>query len=239
MAHDQPTQDQSRELFRRAQAGDMEARTQLVQENLPLVVSIVKRFLSRGFDYDDLFQVGCLGLLKAILGFDLSYEVQFSTYAVPKIIGEIKRYMREDSPIHIARSLRELASRAIAAKDMLGHELGRSPTVQELAEHLGVSVEELVTSLDAVSPIRSLHEVVAEDDDDSVRLEHVLPAPSGDEALALRRAIEQLEPSERRIVLLRYFAEKSQTEVAQLLGISQAQVSRIEKRIVAELRHHV
>lgn len=217
----------------------MDARTQLVEENLPLVRSIVKRFLNRGFEYDDLFQVGALGLLKAILGFDLSYDVQFSTYAVPKIIGEIKRYMREDSPIHISRSLRELASIAIAAKDKLHNQLGRSPTVQELAQHLQVSVEELVSALDAVSPIRSLQEVVAEGDDEEVRLENILPAPANEERLALRRALESLEPSERKVILLRYFAEKSQTEVARLLGISQAQVSRIEKRIVAQLRHHL
>lgn len=217
----------------------MDARTQLVEENLPLVRSIVKRFLNRGFEYDDLFQVGALGLLKAILGFDLSYDVQFSTYAVPKIIGEIKRYMREDSPIHISRSLRELASIAIAAKDKLHNQLGRSPTVQELAQHLQVSVEELVSALDAVSPIRSLQEVVVEGDDEEVRLENILPAPANEERLALRRALESLEPSERKVILLRYFAEKSQTEVARLLGISQAQVSRIEKRIVAQLRHHL
>lgn len=229
----------TRELIRLAQGGDMDARTQLVEENLPLVRSIVKRFLNRGFEYDDLFQVGALGLLKAILGFDLSYDVQFSTYAVPKIIGEIKRYMREDSPIHISRSLRELASIAIAAKDKLHNQLGRSPTVQELAQHLQVSVEELVSALDAVSPIRSLQEVVAEGDDEEVRLENILPAPANEERLALRRALESLEPSERKVILLRYFAEKSQTEVARLLGISQAQVSRIEKRIVAQLRHHL
>lgn len=217
----------------------MDARTQLVEENLPLVRSIVKRFLNRGFEYDDLFQVGALGLLKAILGFDLSYDVQFSTYAVPKIIGEIKRYMREDFPIHISRSLRELASIAIAAKDKLHNQLGRSPTVQELAQHLQVSVEELVSALDAVSPIRSLQEVVVEGDDEEVRLENILPAPANEERLALRRALESLEPSERKVILLRYFAEKSQTEVARLLGISQAQVSRIEKRIVAQLRHHL
>ena len=125
----------------------------------------------------------------------------------------------------------------MAAKDQLSHELGRSPTVQELAEHLQVSVEELVTALDAVSPVRSLQESMGEDDDD-VRLEHVLPAPASDEKLALRTALESLEPNERKLILLRYFAEESQTEVAELLGISQAQVSRIEKRIVAELRHH-
>lgn len=230
--------EQTRELIRRAQAGDMTAWTRLVEENLPLVKSVVRRFLSRGFDYDDLFQVGSLGLLKAILGFDLSYDVQFSTYAVPKIIGEIKRYIREDAPIHVTRSVRELAIKAMAAKDQLSHELGRSPTVQELAEHLQVSVEELVTALDAVSPVRSLQESMGEDDDD-VRLEHVLPAPASDEKLALRTALESLEPNERKLILLRYFAEKSQTEVAELLGISQAQVSRIEKRIVAELRHHL
>lgn len=240
MSEHPSTHDRTRAMIKRAQSGDMDARAALVQENLPLVASIVRRFLSRGFDYDDLFQVGALGLLKAILGFDLSYDVQFSTYAVPKIMGEIRRHMREDSQIHVSRSIRELASKAISAKDQLGQELGRSPTITELAEHLQISIEELVTALEAVSPIHSLQEVVADGDDDTVRLESVLPAPNNEEErIALKNALESLEPAERRIILLRYFAEKSQTEVAQSLGISQAQVSRMEKRIISQLRHHI
>lgn len=235
----QPSKEETRTLIGLAQAGDMEARSQLVESNLPLVASIVRRFLSRGYDYDDLFQVGSLGLLKAILDFDLSYDVQFSTYAVPKIMGEIKRYIREDAPLHVSRSLKELAAKAIAAKDQLASELGRSPTISELAQHLAISVEELVTALDAVSPVHSLQEVVADSDDESVHLEDVLPAPGGEERWQLRTALESLDPFERRIILLRYFAEKSQTEVAQSLGISQAQVSRFEKRIIAQLRHHL
>ena len=139
-----------RELIRLAQAGDMNARTKLVEDNLPLVASVVRRFLNRGYDYDDLFQAGALGLLKAILGFDLSFDVQFSTYAVPMIIGEIKRWMREDTPLHISRSLRELAARATAAQDELSQSRGRKPTVQELAEYLEVSVEELVSAMEAL-----------------------------------------------------------------------------------------
>ena len=235
----QPSKEETRTLIGLAQAGDMEARSQLVESNLPLVASIVRRFLSRGYDYDDLFQVGSLGLLKAILDFDLSYDVQFSTYAVPKIMGEIKRYIREDAPLHVSRFLKELAAKAIAAKDQLASELGRSPTISELAQHLAISVEELVTALDAVSPVHSLQEVVADSDDESVHLEDVLPAPGGEGRWQLRTALESLDPFERRIILLRYFAEKSQTEVAQSLGISQAQVSRFEKRIIAQLRHHL
>lgn len=234
-----PSKEETRRLIELAQGGDMEARATLVKHNLPLVASIVRRFLSRGVDYDDLFQVGSLGLLKAILDFDLSYDVQFSTYAVPKIMGEIKRFIREDEPLRVSRSLKELAAKAIAAKDQLASDLGRSPTISELAQHMSISVEELVTALDAVSPVHSLQEVVADNDDDSVRLEDVLPAPSGEERWQLRAALESLDPFERRIILLRYFAEKSQTEVAQALGISQAQVSRFEKRIIAQLRHHL
>jgi len=227
-----------RELIRLAQAGDMNARTKLVEDNLPLVASVVRRFLNRGYDYDDLFQAGALGLLKAILGFDLSFDVQFSTYAVPMIIGEIKRWMREDTPLHISRSLRELAARATAAQDELSQSRGRKPTVQELAEYLEVSVEELVSAMEALSPVRSLSEHIGEDDDEA-RLENIIPAPANEEGLALRRALKSLEPAERAIIILRYFAEKSQAEVAELLGVSQAQVSRLEKRIVAELRHHL
>ena len=231
--------EQTRDLILRSQNGDLEARSILVEQNLPLVVSIVRRFTHRGFEYDDLFQVGSLGLLKAIQDFDLRYDVRFSTYAVPKIIGEIKRYIRESSILHISRPIRELASRAISTKDQLANDLGRSPTISELAAYLNISREELVTALDAVAPVQYLQETIYQGDGDALELGDILSTEDNEQYILLKNALRNLEPQSRRIVLLRYFAEKSQTEVAQALGISQAQVSRIEQRIVRELRHEL
>lgn len=226
-----------KDLIGKSQDGDTQARDCLVESNLRLVKSIVNRFLTRGFDEEDLFQVGCIGLVKAIDGFDLSYDVRFSTYAVPKIIGEIKRFMRESSSLKISRPLKELASRAIACKDEMATELGRAPSISELAERLQTTSEELVAALDAVAPIGSLQQVVYSGDDDQLLLEDQLSVFADySQMVELKDALEALDPLSRKLVLMRYFAENSQTEVAASLGISQAQVSRIEKRILEELR---
>jgi|LFRM01.1.fsa_nt_gb RNA polymerase sporulation-specific sigma factor len=189
MTH-QAMNEQFRDLIRRAQSGDMEARNKLVKDNLPLVASIVRRFMHRGFDYDDLYQVGSLGLLKAILRFDLSYDVQFSTYAVPKIIGELKRYIRESSVIRISRSIRELASHVIAAKDELNQKLGRTPSISELADHLGLEREQIVAALDAVAPVHSLQEVIGEGDRDDIPLESILGTSPDHQSLMLKEALK-------------------------------------------------
>jgi len=225
-----------RTLLKQTKLGDNEARQKLIESNLRLVRSIVARFADRGHEMDDLFQIGCIGLVKAIDDFDLSYDVKFSTYAVPKIIGEIKRYIRESSPLKVSRSLRELASRGIAVKDQLTKKLGRTPLISEIAQELGTAKEELIAALEAVSPVLSLQQVVHEDEGDSILLEDQVAVEPEETSLYLKDILRRLDETERRLLLLRYIAEKSQMEVAADIGISQAQVSRIEKRILQQLR---
>lgn len=233
------TDEQLRDLIRRSQTGDQLARDTLIEGNLRLVASVVSRFQNRGFEMDDLFQIGCIGLVKAIDGFDLNYNVKFSTYAVPKIIGEVKRHIRESGPIHVSRSLKQLASKGIACKDQLATELGRPPLISEIAEKIGVSNEELVSALESVSPVISLHQPVHEDEGKEILLEDQLSSPDQDSSFYLKDLLTRIGEDERRLLLLRFFAEKSQTEVASELGISQAQVSRLEKRILGELRNKI
>jgi len=228
--------EEMRVLLSQAQSGSAEAKERIVECNLRLVASIVSRYSDRDADMDDLFQIGCIGLVKAIDGFDLSYEVKFSTYAVPKIIGEIKRYLREATPLRVSRSLRELASKGLAVKEQLTNQLGRTPLVSEIAAELQISNEELIAAFDAVSPLMSLQQVVHEDDGDAILLEDQLAVEPEDTPLVVKDILSSLNADERRLLLLRYFAEKSQIEVAADLGISQAQVSRIEKRILEHLR---
>ncbi|NLM69630.1 MAG: SigB/SigF/SigG family RNA polymerase sigma factor [Firmicutes bacterium] len=223
-------------LLKQTKLGDNEARQKLIESNLRLVRSIVARFADRGHEMDDLFQIGCIGLVKAIDDFDLSYDVKFSTYAVPKIIGEIKRYIRESSPLKVSRSLRELASRGIAVKDQLTKKLGRTPLISEIAQELGTAKEDLIAALEAVSPVLSLQQVVHEDEGDSILLEDQVAVEPEETSLYLKDILRRLDETERRLLLLRYIAEKSQMEVAADIGISQAQVSRIEKRILQQLR---
>lgn len=225
-----------RTLLKQTKLGDNEARQKLIESNLRLVRSIVARFADRGHEMDDLFQIGCIGLVKAIDDFDLSYDVKFSTYAVPKIIGEIKRYIRESSPLKVSRSLRELASRGIAVKDQLTKKLGRTPLISEIAQELGTAKEDLIAALEAVSPVLSLQQVVHEDEGDSILLEDRVAVEPEETSLYLKDILRRLDETERRLLLLRYIAEKSQMEVAADIGISQAQVSRIEKRILQQLR---
>lgn len=228
-----------RRLIAQSQQGDLEARSLLIEENLPLVHSIARRFQDRGLEYEDLVQIGSLGLLKAILDFNLSYEVRFSTYAVPKVMGEIRQHLRKSSSVQVARTTKSLASRAIAAKDLLAQDLGRTPTIAEIAAHLDVEREDVVTALEAVAPVYSLQTRLDQSDADSPELQELLSATLQDEHFLLRQALEKLDPYERKVILLRYFAEKSQTEVAESLGVSQAQISRLETRIVRQLRHEL
>ncbi|TYP54263.1 RNA polymerase sporulation sigma factor SigF [Thermosediminibacter litoriperuensis] len=234
--------NKSMELLKKAKEGDQEAKSELVSLNLGLVWSVVKRFTNRGYEIEDLFQIGSIGLLKAIEKFDFSYNVKFSTYAVPMIIGEIRRYIRDDRPIKMARSLRDLSIKIQYTKEKLAKELNREPTIAELAEELGADPEELVIGLEAVQPIISLNEVAFQEDGSPI---YYMDQINGDEhqqnqwldTIALKEALSKLDKLERQIIILRYFKDKTQTEVAKILGITQVQVSRLEKKILAKIRN--
>ncbi|PTM58604.1 RNA polymerase sporulation sigma factor SigF [Desmospora activa] len=231
-----------KQLIQSSQKGDTEARDRLVRHNIRLVWSVVQRFLNRGYEAEDLFQIGCIGLLKAVDKFDLSYDVKFSTYAVPMIIGEIQRFLRDDGMVKVSRSLKELSNRIRKGKDELTKRLGRSPTVQELAEEMGVTAEEIVFAQEANRTPSSIHETVYENDGDPITLMDQISDESEEawfDQLALKEAMEQLEERERLIVYLRYFKDQTQSEVAERLGISQVQVSRLEKKIIRRMREEM
>lgn len=233
------TSKEFRCLLSQAQAGDAEARDQLVEANLRLAISIAQRFSGRG-DIEDIFQVACIGLVKAIDGFDLSFDVRFSTYAVPMIMGEIRRFLRDEGPMKLSRTVRERAAAAIRCSEELQQNLGRAPTPVEIGEVLGIEREDVIEALEAVAPVTSIHEVIHEDGGSPILLQDKIGIdPESDtwvENYALRQACQQLPPRERAIVILRFLQEKTQSEVADLLGISQGQVSRLEKRTMELLK---
>jgi RNA polymerase sporulation-specific sigma factor len=231
-------------LIQRCHEGDEEARTRLVEENTGLVWCVVRRFYNRGVEAEDLFQVGNIGLLKAIDKFDLSYEVKFSTYAVPMITGEIKRFLRDDGMIKVSRSLKELAYKAYQCKEHLQEEWGREPGIAEIAECLQVSREELVQALDASGDIESLYKPIYQKEGQEIRLMDKLPEKEQEEEkildhMLLQQLLEYLDKDERRLIYLRYFADQTQSQVGEVLGISQVQVSRMEKRILKNLRERL
>ncbi|NLM12410.1 MAG: RNA polymerase sporulation sigma factor SigF [Epulopiscium sp.] len=233
--------DRTLELIKSAQSGDTAARDILVEENIGLVWSIVKRFKNRGYDIEDLFQIGSIGLIKSIDKFDLNYDVKFSTYAVPMIMGEIKRFMRDDGMIKVSRSLKEIGQKARMLKETLTKKNEREPTIQELADEMDIEVEELVMALEANSDIESLQSVIYEGDGNPIRLIDKLDLDSNYEnnmidKIALEQVIEKLNPKERQIITMRYFNDKTQTEIADVIGISQVQVSRIEKKILKSMK---
>lgn len=229
-------------LIALAQEGDEDAQETLVRCNVALVKSIVKKFLGRGVEYDDLFQIGSLGLMKAIRNFSDEYNVRFSTYAVPMIAGEIRRFLRDDGIVKVSRSLKETAGKAAAAAEMLQRQLGREATVQEIAQAVGVEAEEIVMAQDAARACISLHEPVFEDNGASL-LDRVMEPQSDNEAIfdriLIKELIGSLEPRERQIITLRYFQDKTQSEIAGLLGVSQVQISRLESKIIKKLREAV
>lgn len=231
-----------KELIRASQKGDMSSRDKLVKHNIRLVWSVVQRFLNRGYEAEDLFQIGCIGLLKAIDKFDLSYDVKFSTYAVPMIIGEIQRFLRDDGMVKVSRSLKELANKVRKTKDELSKRLDRFPTIQEVAREMGVTPEEIVFAQEANRSPASIHERVYENDGDPITLMDMI-ADESDSAwfdkLSLQDAIGRLTERERLIVYLRYFKDQTQSEVAKRLGISQVQVSRLEKKIISLIREQL
>ena len=228
-----------KELILRSQQGDQAARDLIVQKNMRLVWSVVQRFLNRGYEPDDLFQIGSIGLLKSVDKFDLSYDVKFSTYAVPMIIGEIQRFIRDDGTVKVSRSLKETGNKIRKAKDELSKTLGRVPTVNEIAEFLELSPEDVVMAQEASRSPASIHETVYENDGDPITLLDQID--NGEEGrwfdkIALKEAINELDERERLIVYLRYYKDQTQSEVAVRLGISQVQVSRLEKKILQQMK---
>ncbi|WP_324670250.1 RNA polymerase sporulation sigma factor SigG [Geochorda subterranea] len=238
------TNARMRELLVRMRNGDPTAREELIRGNLRLVLSVIQRFNSRGEYVDDLFQVGCIGLMKAIDNFDLSQNVKFSTYAVPMIVGEIRRYLRDNNPIRVSRSLRDVAYKALQVRDQLTSKYSREPTVAQIAEELDVPREEVVAALDAIQEPVSLFEPIYHDGGDPIYvMDQVSDDPSPDstwlEGISIREAIHRLGPREQRILSMRFFEGKTQMEVAEAIGISQAQVSRLEKAALKQLRRHM
>ncbi len=223
-------------LLAAAQQGSQEACEQLIRENAGLIWSIVRRYYGRGAEPEDLYQLGCVGFLKAIRGFDLSYGTQFSTYAVPKISGEIRRFLRDDGAIKVGRGLREQALAIFAARERLSNTLCREPTLSELAEETGLRAEEIAAAELASTPPESLQQELAE----GLTLEATLDGGEGEEAMvekiALRSAIETLPESEKKTIFLRFFKGLTQAQTARILSVSQVQVSRLERRALERLR---
>lgn len=228
-----------KDLIKKSQSGDQEARNEIVERNMRLVWSVVQRFLNRGYDPEDLFQIGCIGLLKSVDKFDLSYDVKFSTYAVPMIIGEIQRFIRDDGTIKVSRSLKEIGNKIRRAKDDLAKELGRAPTIYEVSDYLQIPVDEILLAQEAVMAPTSIHETVYENDGDPITLlDQISDQEEGKwfDKIALKEAIAGLDDREKLIVYLRYYNDQTQAEVASRLGISQVQVSRLEKKILKQIK---
>lgn len=232
------TDEQVKDYIFKSQQGDRDARDLLVERNIRLVWSVVQRFINRGYDPDDLFQIGSIGLIKSIDKFDLSYDVRFSTYAVPMIIGEIQRFIRDDGSVKVSRSLKEMGNKIRRKKDELTKQLDRSPTVNEIAESLEITPEEVVHAQEAAKSPHSIHETVFENDGDPITLLDQIADQDTRwfDTLTLQEAIRGLNERERLIVYLRYYKDQTQTEVADRLGISQVQVSRLEKKILQEMK---
>ncbi|ASK63290.1 RNA polymerase sporulation sigma factor SigF [Virgibacillus phasianinus] len=235
---EQLTDKEVKEYIHKSQNGDKIARDILVERNVRLVWSVVQRFINRGYDPDDLFQIGSIGLIKSIDKFDLSYNVRFSTYAVPMIIGEIQRFIRDDGSVKVSRSLKEVGNKIRKKRDELTKELGRSPTVNEIAYILEITPEEVVQAEEATKTLHSIHETVFENDGDPITLLDQIADQDTKwfDKLTLQEAIRGLNERERLIVYLRYYKDKTQSEVADRLGISQVQVSRLEKKILDEMK---
>ncbi|WP_297710485.1 RNA polymerase sporulation sigma factor SigG [Dysosmobacter sp.] len=231
-------------LLRRAKAGDQNARQQLIEGNLRLVLSVIQRFSSRDENADDLFQVGCVGLIKAIDNFDINQPVRFSTYGVPMIIGEIRRYLRDNSAIRVSRSMRDTAYRVLQVRDRLLAENQREPSVEQIAKELDLPREEVVFAMDAIVDPVSLYEPVYSDSGDAVCvMDQVRDTKNTDEdwtdRIALKEALKRLDPRERRILSLRFYEGKTQMEVSAEVGISQAQVSRLEKGAINTIKKNI
>ncbi|MEG0215320.1 MAG: RNA polymerase sporulation sigma factor SigF [Hungatella sp.] len=233
--------DETMKLIIMAHQGDKEARDRLVMENVGLIWSIVRRFQGRGYEMEDLFQIGSIGLMKAIDKFDLSFEVKFSTYAVPMITGEIKRFLRDDGMIKVSRSIKEMGMKVKIARESLNSSLGREPTIEELAEEIGTSREEIAASIEAGAEVESLYKTINKNDETSICLMDKIEEKNEDQEQLLNRMLlsdllATLNDKEREIIFRRYYENQTQTQIAQALSISQVQVSRLEKKILKQLR---
>lgn len=229
------------QLIPLAKEGNTEALNKLIEANLPLVTSISKKFTNRGYEYEDIYQIGCMGLVKSIKNFDEKYNVKFSTYAVPMIIGEIKRFLRDDGMIKVSRNVKSLAKKLHFDKEALTKKLNREPTIEELAQFSGMDKEEILFALESSASMQYLYEVIHQDDGSPVLLidklsENAIEDKNITEKLALKEALRNLDIKSRQIIVLRYFKDKTQIQVAKMLGISQVQVSRIEKKVLQEMR---
>lgn len=236
--------EQKKALFERINGGDTAAREEFINGNLRLVLSVIQKFNNRGEYVDDLFQVGCIGLIKAIDNFDTSQNVKFSTYAVPMIIGEIRRYLRDNNSIRVSRSLKDTAYKALHAREKLTFQNGREPTIEEIARELDMKSEDVSMALDAIQEPVSLFDAVYHDDGDPILvMDQVSDDKNRDEnwleEITLKEAIRKLDQRERLILKLRFFQGRTQMEVAQEIGISQAQVSRLEKNALQHMRKHI
>lgn len=229
------------ELIKRSRAGDKLAREQVIKENMPLVYSIVKRFRGRGYDVEDLSQIGAIGLIKAVDNFNINFEVKFSTYAVPMISGEIKRFMRDDGMVKVSRTLKENGVRVRRAAEALAAELGRDATLEEISAATELRKEDIVMALEAGNEVESLHKTVFQKEGSEILLMDRIPAEKNESEtvvnqLLLEQLLKELTDKERRLIELRYFEEKTQVQTASLLGMSQVQVSRLEKRLLGSMR---
>lgn len=237
------TNKEKDELFIRIKQGDEEARKEFINGNLRLVLSVIQRFYGRGENADDLFQIGCIGLIKSIDNFDLTQGVQFSTYAVPMIIGEIRRYLRDNNTIRVSRSVRDLAYKTLQHKERFNKEKGREPTIEEIAKELGVEREDIAFSLDAIQDPLSLQEPVYNNESENIFIMDQVKDPKNSdekwtENMTIEEAMKKLGEKEKKIITKRYFDGRTQMEVANEIGISQAQVSRLEKNALEQIKKY-
>ena len=232
--------DQTREWIRRAKEGEKEAKDKLIMENTGLVWSVVKGFTGRGYDKEELFQIGCIGLIKSIDRFDLNYDVKFSTYAVPLIAGEIRRFFRDDGMIKVSRKWKEDGYKIYQSMQKLSQELGREPDLQEVSEHSGISVEEIVLAMEANADVDSLNRTFQSDGKEMAVMDRIPAEENREEkileTMALKQAMEELSGKEKKLIRMRYFQNKTQTEISKVFGVSQVQISRLEKKILKKLK---
>lgn len=236
--------DNNEELLKKAKLGDKKAMDKLIEMNLPLVSTLSKKFLNRGYEYEDIFQIGCMGLVKAVNNFNPSFEVKFSTYAVPMIVGEIRRFLRDDGMIKVSRNIKSLARKIYYSKEELTNKLNREPTIDELAEYSKIDKEELLIAIEANSNMQYLYDTIHQDNGAPVLLIDKISEKGAyneeiTDKIALKDALRRLDNKGRQIIMLRYFKDKTQMQVAKLLGISQVQVSRIEKKVLKIMKENL